>query len=172
MSRLTRREFVAGVSALACVGDAAAQENGGLVLWFKKPAAQWTDALPIGNGRLGAMVFGGAKEERLQLNEDTLWSGAPRQWNNPEALQHLPEVRSLVLEQQDYVAADKVTRKCRDRSLRRISRSATCTSRWTTRRMWPTTAAISISTRPSHAPSIGSARRNTSAKLSSRRWTR
>ena len=111
MSRLTRRDFVAGVSALACIGDAAAQENGGLVLWFKKPAAQWTDALPIGNGRLGAMVFGGAKEERLQLNEDTLWSGAPRQWNNPEALKHLPEVRRLVLEEQDYVAADKVTKQ-------------------------------------------------------------
>jgi alpha-L-fucosidase 2 len=112
MSRLTRREFVAGVSALACRGDnAAAQENSGLVLWFKKPAAHWTDALPIGNGRLGAMVFGGAKEERLQLNEDTLWSGAPRQWNNPEALKHLPEVRRLVLEVQDYVAADKVTKQ-------------------------------------------------------------
>ena len=111
MSRLTRREFVAGVSALTCIGDATAQENSGLVLWFKKPAAQWTDALPLGNGRLGAMVFGGAKEERLQLNEDTLWSGAPRQWNNPDALKHLPEVRRLVLEEQDYVAADKVTKQ-------------------------------------------------------------
>ena len=113
MSRLTRREFVAGVSALACAGDieAQSQESSGLVLWFKKPAEQWTDALPIGNGRLGAMVFGGVSEERLQLNEDTLWSGAPRQWNNPEALKHLPEVRRLVLEEQDYVGADKVTKE-------------------------------------------------------------
>jgi alpha-L-fucosidase 2 len=108
MSKLTRREFVAGVSALACAGESQAQEASGLLLWFKKPAEQWTDALPIGNGRLGAMVFGGVKEERLQLNEDTLWSGAPRQWNNPEALKHLAEVRRLVLEEQDYVSADKV----------------------------------------------------------------
>jgi alpha-L-fucosidase 2 len=111
MSKLTRREFVAGVSALACAGEAQAQENGTLVLWFKKPAETWTDALPIGNGRLGAMVFGGVKEERLQLNEDTLWSGAPRQWNNPDALKHLAEVRRLVLEEQDYVGADKVCRQ-------------------------------------------------------------
>jgi len=108
MSKLTRREFVAGVSAVACAGDAAAQENGSLVLWFKKAADKWTDALPIGNGRLGAMVFGGVKEERLQLNEDTLWSGAPRQWNNPDALKHLAEVRRLVLDEQDYAGADKV----------------------------------------------------------------
>jgi alpha-L-fucosidase 2 len=110
MSKLTRREFVAGATALACAGEAGAQETRELVLWFKKPAAKWTDALPIGNGRLGAMVFGGAKEERLQLNEDTLWSGAPRPWNNPDALKHLAEVRRLVLEEQDYVGADKVCR--------------------------------------------------------------
>jgi alpha-L-fucosidase 2 len=110
MSKLTRREFVAGVSALTLTGDAAGAETDALVLWFKKPADKWTDALPIGNGRLGAMVFGGVKEERLQLNEDTLWSGAPRPWNNPDALQHLQEVRRLVLEEQDYVAADRVCR--------------------------------------------------------------
>ena len=111
MSKLTRREFVAGVSALTLAGDAIGAEPSPLVLWFKKPADKWTDALPIGNGRLGAMVFGGVREERLQLNEDTLWSGAPRQWNNPEALQHLAEVRRLVLEEKDYVAADKVCRQ-------------------------------------------------------------
>jgi alpha-L-fucosidase 2 len=113
MSKLTRREFVAGVSALACASemDAQPQQRGELVLWFKKPADKWTDALPIGNGRLGAMVFGGVREERLQLNEDTLWSGAPRDWNNPDALKHLPEVRRLALEEQDYVGADKVCRQ-------------------------------------------------------------
>ena len=111
MSQLTRREFVAGVSAAACAGEVQAQETSGLILWFKQPAERWTDALPIGNGRLGAMVFGGVKEERLQVNDDTLWSGAPRQWNNPDALQHLPEVRRLVLEQQDYVGADRVCRE-------------------------------------------------------------
>ena len=59
---------MAGTAALACAGGAAAQtqsEDRGLVLWFKNPAEKWTDALPIGNGRLGAMVFGGVQEERL-----------------------------------------------------------------------------------------------------------
>jgi alpha-L-fucosidase 2 len=108
MSKLTRREFVAGVSALTLAGDAIGAESSTLVLWFKEPAEKWTDALPIGNGRLGAMVFGGVREERLQLNEDTLWSGAPRQWNNPDAFKHLAEVRRLVLEEQNYAGADKV----------------------------------------------------------------
>src|SRR5580698_575722 len=110
----TRRQFVAGISALAVAGKAAGQPNQAspLTLWYKKPAEKWTDALPIGNGRLGAMVFGGINEERLQLNEDTLWSGAgPRDWNNPEARKHLPEVRRLVLEAKDYVAADNECKK-------------------------------------------------------------
>ena len=111
MAKVTRREFVAGVSATLCANQAAAQDRRGLVLWYKQPAAAWTAALPIGNGRLGAMVFGGIAEERLQLNEDTLWSGAPRDWNNPNARQHLAEVRRLVMEQQDYAAADQVCRK-------------------------------------------------------------
>ena len=46
-------------------------------MWYRKPAAKWEEALPIGNGRLGAMVFGGVQEERIQWNEDTLWSGFP-----------------------------------------------------------------------------------------------
>ena len=48
-----------------------------LTLWYRQPAAQWVEALPVGNGRLGAMVFGGIEHERLQLNEDTLWAGGP-----------------------------------------------------------------------------------------------
>ncbi|MFD1955543.1 glycoside hydrolase N-terminal domain-containing protein [Paenibacillus thailandensis] len=67
-------------------------------LQYSKPAKVWTEALPVGNGRLGAMVFGGVERERLQLNEDTLWSGFPRDWNNPEAKKHLPEIRRLVAE--------------------------------------------------------------------------
>jgi alpha-L-fucosidase 2 len=64
MSKLTTREFVAGVSTLAYAGEAQAQtqESRELILWFKKPADQWTDARPIGNGRLGAMVFGGVRK--------------------------------------------------------------------------------------------------------------
>jgi len=74
-------------------------------LWYRQPAAEWTDALPLGNGRLGAMVFGGVPVERLALNEDTLWSGGPRAWNNPRARELLPEVRRLIFAG-DYAAAD------------------------------------------------------------------
>ena len=81
------------------------------MLWYDKPAEKWTDALPIGNGSLGAMVFGGLAEDRLQLNEDTLWSGYPKEWNNPEAKNQLAEVRRLVLEQRDYVGADAACTK-------------------------------------------------------------
>ena len=66
------------------------------ILWYRKPAATWTEALPLGNGRLGAMVFGGIAGEELQINEDTLWSGGPYQPINPDALPHLEEVRQLV----------------------------------------------------------------------------
>src|SRR5579864_8023436 len=103
---VTRRQFVAGLSAAAAARGLSAQPQSSLVLWYKRQAIVWSDALPIGNGRLGAMVFGGVQAERLQLNEDTLWSGAPREWNNPDAKSHLTELRRLVLEQEDYVAAD------------------------------------------------------------------
>lgn len=69
-----------------------------LVLWYNKPAEQWTDALPVGNGRLGAMVFGGVEREHIQLNEDTLWEGEPRDTNNPKALEALPKVQQLLFE--------------------------------------------------------------------------
>ncbi|MFD2328306.1 glycoside hydrolase N-terminal domain-containing protein [Cohnella sp. GCM10020058] len=74
-------------------------------LLYDKPAAVWTEALPLGNGRLGAMQFGGAERERIGLNEDTLWSGYPRETDNPAALAALPRVRELVREGK-YAEAD------------------------------------------------------------------
>jgi alpha-L-fucosidase 2 len=67
-------------------------------LWYTQPASQWDHAMPLGNGRLGAMVFGGVNRERIQLNENTLWLGGVRERDNPEALKHLPEVRRLLFE--------------------------------------------------------------------------
>src|SRR5882757_3069988 len=68
-------------------------------LWYQQPAGEkWVNALPVGNGRIGAMVFGNPAEERIQLNEQTLWSGGPRDPNRPEALEHLDEVRKLLLD--------------------------------------------------------------------------
>jgi alpha-L-fucosidase 2 len=76
------------------------------LIWFTEAAPEWAAALPVGNGRIGAMVFGGVSQERIALNEDTLWSGGPTDWNNPDAKNHLPVVRRLLLEQKDYQGAD------------------------------------------------------------------
>lgn len=69
-----------------------------LVLWYNQPAgeAHWTDALPIGNGHIGAMVFGGADTDHIQFNESTLWTGAPRNYAHPGAYKYLPKIRSLL----------------------------------------------------------------------------
>lgn len=67
-----------------------------LQLWYDAPANRWTEALPIGNGRLGAMIFGGVAAERLQLNEDTLWTGGPRSYDHPGAAEVLPRLRELL----------------------------------------------------------------------------
>ena len=82
-----------------------------LVLWYEKPATQWVEALPVGNGRLGAMVFGGTASERLQLNEDTLYAGGPYDPNNREALAALPEARRLIFEGRYKEANDLVGAK-------------------------------------------------------------
>ena len=66
------------------------------ILRYTSPAQKWVEALPVGNGRLGAMVFGGWQHERLALNEATLWSGGPKDWNNPAARAILPQVRAAI----------------------------------------------------------------------------
>jgi alpha-L-fucosidase 2 len=65
-------------------------------LWYEAPASEWSEALPIGNGRLGAMVFGGHEQERIQINEETLWSGAPHDYNREDAGQYIKEVQRLI----------------------------------------------------------------------------
>jgi alpha-L-fucosidase 2 len=78
-------------------------------LWYNHPAINWNEALPVGNGRLGAMIYGGAKTEHLQLNEQTLWSGGPRNWNNPRAKDYLPLVREAALKG-EYRKADSLSK--------------------------------------------------------------
>ena len=70
--------------------------EGKWVLWYRKPARQWVEALPVGNGRMGAMVFGGIDVERIQFNEDTLWTGQPQDYQHEGAAQHLLQVRKLL----------------------------------------------------------------------------
>ena len=69
-----------------------------LKLWYDKPARQWVEALPIGNGRMGAMVFGGVQEEHLQFNESTVWNGKPHEYQHEGAARFLPELRDLLNE--------------------------------------------------------------------------
>ena len=89
-----------------------------LELWYKKPASHWNEALPIGNGRLGAMVFGGLTEERLQLNEDSLWSGKPHAYHNEGAAKFLPELRALLAAGKQKEAEDLATREFMSEPLR------------------------------------------------------
>ncbi|GIP43503.1 alpha/beta hydrolase [Paenibacillus sp. J45TS6] len=72
--------------------------NGTLKLWYEKAADSWNEALPIGSGKLGAMIFGRTHVERIQLNEDSIWSGGPMIRNNSDALHHLPKIRQLLHE--------------------------------------------------------------------------
>jgi alpha-L-fucosidase 2 len=107
---MNRRQFLTALPAAASLRGQT-ERGRELVLWFDTPAKDWTEALPVGNGRMGAMVFGGIETEHLQLNEDTLWSGFPRDWDNPDARNYLDEVRRLVLEEENYTEADKVCRR-------------------------------------------------------------
>lgn len=81
---------------------------GDLKLWYKQPAKEWTEALPLGNSRIGVMVYGGVQHEELQLNEETMWGGSPYRNDNPKALTALPEVRRLIFAGKDKEAADLV----------------------------------------------------------------
>ncbi|MDD2526171.1 MAG: glycoside hydrolase N-terminal domain-containing protein, partial [Bacteroidales bacterium] len=81
-----------------------------LKLWYKAPAKEWTQALPLGNSRLGVMVYGNPALEELQLNEETVWGGGPHRNDNPEGLSHLAEVRQLIFADKTREAEDMLNR--------------------------------------------------------------
>lgn len=85
-----------------------ASAQGDLKLWYNKPSAAWTDALPLGNGRLGAMVYGIPASDTIQLNEDTFWSGSPYQNTNPDAKKYLKEIQEDI-DKGDYIDAQKLS---------------------------------------------------------------
>ena len=103
-SRVSRRRFLAGSAVVAAgaaarCGWAAARaedESTRYVLHFEQPAAAWPDALPVGNGRLGAVVFGQPAMDRVQLNEESIWDGEMRDRNNPKAGEAVPKIRELL----------------------------------------------------------------------------
>ena len=93
--------FLAAVAAVFVCGAAPDVS----LLWYDKPAEQWTDALPVGNGQMGAMVFGGVGNERVQFNEYTFWTGRPHSYVHEGAADALPEIRQLVAEGKKREAA-------------------------------------------------------------------
>jgi alpha-L-fucosidase 2 len=86
------------------------QGRDNLVLWHKEPAAQWIEAQPIGNGRLGGMVFGGVPQERIQFNEDTVWTGAPHDYAHSGAVEHYATLRRMMLDMLDLERAGQWAR--------------------------------------------------------------
>ena len=99
----TRRSFLKAAFAVGVLSPFAREQpeqvtdqSTGEELWYSKPAERWLEALPVGNGRLGGMVYGGIQRERIALSESTAWSGAPATGEiNPGALSHLHEIRQL-----------------------------------------------------------------------------
>ncbi|TWI85134.1 alpha-L-fucosidase 2 [Lacibacter cauensis] len=90
---IQKLKFTAFATAICCLQILHAQD---LKLWYKQPAVKWTEALPVGNGRIGAMIFGGVENDRIQFNEETLWSGAPRNYSRPGAYNYLDSIRQLL----------------------------------------------------------------------------
>jgi alpha-L-fucosidase 2 len=127
---LTRRDAitvgaaVAGLSGLRAGAAKAGAGNADLKLWYRQPAKAWVEALPIGNGRLAAMVFGGVERERFQLNEDTLWGGGPYDPANPKALEGIPRLRALIEDKRWVEARDFATQYAMATPVRQMSYNA------------------------------------------------
>ena len=104
-----------------CKQDANPQSKSSLKLWYKSPAQSWEEALPIGNGRIGVMIYGGPVNEHLQLNDDSLWPGDPEEWDDPEGRPaDLQKIRELLIngenQEADSLFVDKFSNKSVGRS--------------------------------------------------------
>ena len=129
MTKLSRRTVLQAAAASTLLSSRIARSASGPaptaksnhLLWYTATAKEWVEALPVGNGRIGAMVFGGTGRERLQLNEDTLWGGGPYDPANPEARDALPEVRKLIFAGEYEKATRLVDAKVMAKPLRQMS---------------------------------------------------
>jgi alpha-L-fucosidase 2 len=95
---MLRRSCVATILLLLALPLRAQPALADLKLWYDKPATKWVEALPIGNGRTAAMIFGGTAEERIQFNEETVWTGKPHEYHRDGAAAHLPKIRQLLFD--------------------------------------------------------------------------
>jgi alpha-L-fucosidase 2 len=97
-SRIAFFFLISLVLLSSCTDSSDKTVSNQLTLWYKQPAKVWDEALPVGNGRLGAMVFGNAEKERIQINEESIWAGCPVNNNNPGSLAHLPEIQKALFD--------------------------------------------------------------------------
>ncbi len=102
-----KKLFILSLLSILISGCSKEQNNQELKLWYNRPADNWNEALPIGNGRLGAMIFGHPQLEHLQLNEETVWAGGPHNNVNEESTKYIPKVRELIFEGK-YAEAQKL----------------------------------------------------------------
>ncbi len=102
--------FASLFSLVSCEHGNIVMQQPDMRLWYEQPATKWTEALPVGNGRLGAMFFGGPYHGRVQVNEESLWAGQPLDNNNPRALTHLKEVQKLLLAEKAEEATELVNK--------------------------------------------------------------
>ena len=92
-----------GFCSILCAAELCnAQSSQNMILWYRQPANAWLQAMPIGNGMIGAMVFGGVPQERIALNESSFWSGRPRSYDDPNAGKYFGQIRDLVFADKFY----------------------------------------------------------------------
>ena len=107
---MNTKKILMMVACIMTVTLSYAQKQGKMKLWYNKPASYWEEALPLGNGRLGAMVSGSIEQDTIQLNEDTFWSGSPYNNCNQYALKYLKTIRSAI-DNGRYEEAQKLSLK-------------------------------------------------------------
>jgi alpha-L-fucosidase 2 len=106
--RLPLLRLLPVVTLAVCLAPLAARAGDSQRLWFDQPATHFTRSLPLGNGRIGAMIFGGVAEERIVLNESSVWSGSRQEADRADAHRALPEIRQLLLEGRNVEAEARV----------------------------------------------------------------
>jgi alpha-L-fucosidase 2 len=105
------RRILFALILFGIINEGNAQSDSLLKLWYNHPARRWVEALPVGNGRLGAMIYGDPSNEIVQLNENTVWAGQPNRNDNSDAKEALPQVRKLIFEGKYKEAQDLVNQK-------------------------------------------------------------